>query len=417
MGFTTLNNVEALSDIAYDIRDMATALDKQPPDFLEARRIYEFGKNSPQFDRWGNEKDKKLSLQSMAGGENKGMFNEDPTYMFQVLGLSNAGQTIEDTISRHGQYADAYIMEQLTDYNTENPTLGAQASTILIVSMYATHQLWGGLMDCVSVYNGYDPAADPNGRVNPAQKFDNFIGLYVGAGQTLAPDWDGDMLYELAQAGADLFDTTDREGEAHVNSHIRQGYQSIQRLMSEPNNAACKKDNTMQRLWAISNRIIAQMYVPLTQMLIHSMKQADQAHKVRMYSLAVVPQLSQCRPSVHRKLKDYLIDKEYESKDFERILALLQESYDCLGFSCEDVGAYNEDQVAECAGYGKDHPMAAFIPKRDVHSVSWIFHNGLTSIGFGSHLNISLSFSHPICTHMVTQLSKADLDIHAIDQL
>jgi hypothetical protein len=85
---------------------------------------------------------------------------------------------------------------------------------------------------------------------------------------------------------------------------------------------------------------------------------------------------------VHTKLKDYLLDKEYDRNDFDRILGLLQESYDCLGFRCEDVGAYNGDEVAECAGYDKDHPLASFVPKKDVRS-----------------------------------LSKADLDILAIDQM
>jgi hypothetical protein len=51
-------------------------------------------------------------------------------------------------------------------------------------------------------------------------------------------------------------------------------------------------------------------------------------------------------------------------------LALLQQSYDCLGFTCADVGAYNIDGVAECAGYDETHPMAGFIPIENVRSVS-----------------------------------------------
>jgi hypothetical protein len=50
--------------------------------------------------------------------------------------------------------------------------------------------------------------------------------------------------------------------------------------------------------------------------------------------------LSQCRPTIHLKLKEYLLDREYDRDDFLRILNLLQQSYDCLGISCADVGAY-----------------------------------------------------------------------------
>lgn len=64
------------------------------------------------------------------------------------------------------------------------------------------------------------------------------------------------------------------------------------------------------------------------------------------------------------------IDKNYDRKDFSRILTLLQESYDCLGFTCADVGAYNNSEVAECAGYESTHPMAGFIPVEDVRSLS-----------------------------------------------
>ena len=102
----------------------------------------------------------------------------------------------------------------------------------------------------------------------------------------------------------------------------------------------CTRDDQIESLWKNVHRILSRMYVPMVQMLIHSLKQEDQADKVRMYSLALVPQLSQCRPTIHLKLKGYLLDREYDRDDFPRILDLLQQSYDCLGISCADVGAY-----------------------------------------------------------------------------
>jgi hypothetical protein len=157
--------------------------------------------------------------------------------------------------------------------------------------------------------------ADP-GRRSTKKSFDNFIALYVGAGQTLAPDWDGDMLYELAQAVGDLFDTTDGEGEVIVNSDVKQLYQSIQRTLSGED--YCQRNENIETLWTLSNQIVARMYVPLVQMLIHSMKQEDQAHKVRMYAYAAIPQLSQCRPSIHT------IREEGLSTDLGPAAAVLQ---------------------------------------------------------------------------------------------
>jgi len=368
VGITTLTDVDAISQIAFDIRDMADHIGRN--EFIDARRIYEFGKHAVQYDRFGRPLDEFLSLRGMATHE-RGAFDEDPSYLFQLLGMADAGQAPDQAAAVHGGYADAYITEQLNDFSAG--TLGAQAATVLVVSMYASHQLWAGMLDCFAVMNGYSPDADETGKLNPKKAYDNFIALYIGAGQTLAPAWKGDMLYELAQAGAMFFDTQDSEGEATVNSNVKTKYQSIQRKLAEE--GYCQRDESIETLWRLTNEIMAQTSVPLVQMLIHSLKQDDQAPKVRMYALAVVPQLSRCRPSVHAALKDYLLDEEYDKRNLVRIVDLLQQSYDCLGITCEDVGTYQEgtaDVVAECAGYEENHPMASFVPKAGVRSMSKI---------------------------------------------
>eukprot|EP00581_Thalassiosira_minuscula_P008935 CAMPEP_0183707118 /NCGR_PEP_ID=MMETSP0737-20130205/3768_1 /TAXON_ID=385413 /ORGANISM="Thalassiosira miniscula, Strain CCMP1093" /LENGTH=931 /DNA_ID=CAMNT_0025934699 /DNA_START=100 /DNA_END=2895 /DNA_ORIENTATION=+ len=366
-GTTTLTNVDSISRIAFDIRDMTDHLERN--EYLDARRVYTEGKYSAQYDVYGNEEDELLSLQRMATAGRDGMFDEDPTWMFQMLGMADSGQTIDEIIANHGSYADSFITELLNDFTSG--TLGAQASTILVVSMYAMHQLWDGVLDCFAIKNGFDPEAETAGRVDPKQSFDNFIALYIGAGQTLGPDWDGDMLYALAQEGGDLFGTKTIDDEAFVNSDIREYYGSIQ--MSLLFEDWCQTEESMERIWGLSNLIISRMHIPMVQMLINSMMQDDQAPKVKMYAMALVPQLSQCRPSVHLKLKDYLLDKAYNRQDFNQILQLLQQSYDCLGFTCEDVGTYRKGtdmEVPECAGYEKEYPMASFVPKTNVREVS-----------------------------------------------
>jgi hypothetical protein len=75
------------------------------------------------------------------------------------------------------------------------------------------------------------------------------------------------------------------------------------------------------------------------------------------------------------KLKEYLLDREYDRNDLPRILDLLQQSYDCLGIKCSDVGAYidkdtDEITIAECTDIDTNHPLASFIPKEDVRTLS-----------------------------------------------
>lgn len=329
--------------------------------------------------------------------------------------MMNIGEDATDAIAKYAMYADDFITRELNDVTSGN--LAAQASVILTVQMWATHELWKGISDCFAIQNGFNPDADQTGEINPRKAFDNFVALYVGAGQTAAPDFYGDMLYANAHAAAGHFDTVDGNGEALVNKEIRQLYQSAQQVLSEDD--YCKRDDSIENLWSIANRIVAKMYVPLVQMLIHEMY-LDSKPRVRMYAISLIPQLSQCRPSIQRKLKTYLLDREYDPKDFTRVVSLLQQSYDCLGFSCEDVGTYNNDAVAECAGYESNHPMAGFTPKADVRTVSeGIIVFSLLSVR-SCHFNNSLHFDILLTSQFprsIFQISKIDLDILAIQGL
>ena len=121
------------------------------PQYVDARRIYERGKHALQYDRFGNPEDDFLSLRDMATNED-GAFDEDPAYLFQVLGMAEAGLAPAEAHAAHSGYADEYIAAALNDAG--RGTLGAQAATVLVVSMYASHQLWAGLLDCAAVRNG-----------------------------------------------------------------------------------------------------------------------------------------------------------------------------------------------------------------------------------------------------------------------
>jgi hypothetical protein len=309
VGITTLTNVTSISRIANDIREMNSLLSSSPPNFLDAKRIYDEGKYSPQYDRNGNEMEELLSLKSMGDYAKGGLFNEDPTFMFQILGMMDVGQSVEDGLVMNAGYANEFVSEKFNDQDSGN--IAAQASAVLTLGMYAIHQLWDGVMDCVEISNGFNPDADHTGSINPKQSFDNFIALYVGAGQNGAPNFEGDMLYDLAHQAALLFGTTNDSGEAKVNEDIRSYYQSIQQLMAEEK--YCTREDALQQLWSLANRIVAKMHVPLVQMLIFSMtdsmKDESQEAKVPMYAKAIIPQMSQCRPSTQRKLKSYLLGK------------------------------------------------------------------------------------------------------------
>lgn len=363
VGINTLTNVTAISYIALDVRDMAVNL--KNGNLLAAQRIYTEGENSPLYEN-GKETFGKLNLKSM-GQAGAGEWMDDPSFYFQMLGLSSVQDSADDAISSHSNYADYYISTLLNDQTTAQNAAAAQATTILTVHMNAMHKLWDGFIDCTLVQKGYDPLEDQTGQIDPKRKYDEFIALYVGHGQTLGPLWDGYLLYAHTQAAGRKFDTVDENKEALVNKDIRVLYEWIQRIMSEQD--YCKRDESISELWTINNRIIAKMNISMMQMLIDSMYDENQFYLVPIYARAIIPQLSMCRTSIQRKLKSYLLDKVYEREDFSRILPLLQQSYDCLGFTCEQIGAYS-DKVAECGDYTENHPMAGYVPKHEVQTIS-----------------------------------------------
>jgi len=365
VGINTLTDVTALSNIALDVRDMAT--DLKAGNLLAAQRIYTQGANSALYDVFGEETLDKLTLKSM-GQAGAGQWLDDPSFTFQMLGLSSVQDSAAEAISKHSNYADYYISTLLNDQTTADNAAAAQATTILTVHINAMHKLWEGFIDCTMVQKGYNPEEDQTGKIDPKRKYDEFVALYVGAGQVLGPSWEGYLLYALAQAASKKFDTVDENGESLVNKEIRGLYEWVQRIMSEED--YCKRDESISELWTINNRIIAKMNLSMMQMLIDSMHNENHFYLVPVYARAIIPQLSQCRTSIQRKLKSYLLDKEYEREDFSRILPLLQQSYDCLGFTCEQVGAYSSDKVAECGDYTENHPMAGFVPKFDVQTIS-----------------------------------------------
>ena len=165
VGITTLTNVTAISRIAFDIRDINSFLSATTPNFLDAKRVYDNGANSPQYDQNGNEMEQLLSLKSMGDAATQGSLNEDPTFVFQMLGMMDVGQSIDDALLKNAGYVNEYVAEKLNDESSGR--LAAQASAVLNVKMYATHQLWDGLLDCVEISNGFNPAADHTGSINP----------------------------------------------------------------------------------------------------------------------------------------------------------------------------------------------------------------------------------------------------------
>lgn len=356
-GILTRVNVERYADIALDIRDFRTLLSEGDSD--GALELYTTGRNS-----YVDAKQTiAFTLQQMSTDLRTPTSARTPAYHYHLYGLADRDVTTSSTLDEHALYADAFVKPLIS----QKSTLAADAVVALHGWMYATHLLYHGLRTC-----------EQRSKADNEEMFtingggmDEFIAMWIGNDQTMSSEH-GHSLYDLTQQAGELFDKV-RPGqpEAAANSNIKLLYQEGAVALAFPD--ACSNDDpedTVQTLWLVTQRIISQMYIPLIQMLIDAIMKEDQ-NAIRLYSTALIPQISQCRPSVYKRLKDALLDGT-TSYNRESTLSDLQAAYDCLGITCQDIGSYQIDLWPECPAIPVDRPLAEYVPTSHVHDHSKI---------------------------------------------
>jgi len=355
-GIVTRVDVKQYADISLDIRDFRTHL--LNGDSEAALELYEEGRNSAATA------DVKFTLKQMSTDLQKlAPKDRTPAFNFHFYGLADRDVTTS-VLNEEALYADNFARP----FISSKSQLAGDAVVALHSWMYATHLLYYGLHTCdlLSKADNHDLFNLSGGGM------DEFIALWIGNDQP-GGSAQGHGLYALAQRAGELFDTV-RPGiqpEAPVNTIIKLLYNEGAVVLSFPD--ACSRDDdedTVPALWSVAHRIISQMYVPLIQMLIDSLVRQD-ADAIRLYARAIVPQISQCRPSVYKRLKEALLDGTTTGR-LDGIITDLQSVYDCLGITCQDVGSYQVDKVEQCDEIPVNKPLAEYVPSTRVHEHSKI---------------------------------------------
>jgi hypothetical protein len=395
----TQTDVSNTAKMLLDIRDIQTAFAETGTGKDEkASDIYTNGKNAIRYDQFGNDDGERISLASLSTqvttNPNKNVLINQAFFNVHLLGLTGGkpGQS-----SLYSPFGNDYVVDAIQHSYTTDPELTAEAIVALVVYPYMISKGYEALDDCdkFATYEANGSFAEQDyqhffGDTNRA--LDEMMALYVGAGQTRAST-DGYSFYALAQRAASYFDTdlstgddSDTSTDAPVNSNMRELYEEATKYMSFSD--ACRPDSmTTAQLHSVIQRMVAQTQVTLTQMLIHSIQQNDE-ERIEVYSTALVPQTVRCRPSSYDVLKKTFVDNRYresfkgdgfwyETPEHDEAFLALQDSFMCLGFTCEDVGTYQNDDktVAKCAERPELMPMAGYTPDSDVYGVSCVLHS------------------------------------------
>jgi hypothetical protein len=174
--------------------------------------------------------------------------------------------------------------------------------------------------------------------------WDQAVAIYTGSLDTDGSG-DGNLLYALADQFCAAFASCDEEGTSSVNREIMDQFTTGQLSLATQkcDDAETNKD-----------RIVALMAVPMIQgtLVNANMAVKDEINQAATFAFAsvILPLIDKCSEDDARALYDAVqIPPSPEIGPADAILIIstvLEDSYDCLGLSKEDVGANGEGTEA-----------------------------------------------------------------------
>jgi len=332
-------NITMDTDVSLDIRDMKEELLRG--NRAEALRIYTEGERS-------HESLESLSLQHD--------FSNLPPFLIHLYGLRNPNIESQDYFA-YEHYAHDHILALLND--KKSGTLAVDAIIVLSLWMRASYFLWEVLENCRYT------------SVDNLKNMERFMVTWLGSLHTSDK---GNGLFAMTERASDMFGRMHRTANNHaipiseVNIDLLKLHNGVVKLLEF--DGTCRSFSGrpgFENMYHMVLQIQTKMTVPLMQMLISSLVEED-LPSIKLYALAIVPQISQCQYSKFEYLRDNLLNaKTLDKSEFGKIIAVLQSSIDCLGFKCEDVGTYKSGVLPQCVDVPPPFPLAGYHPSANVH--------------------------------------------------
>ena len=352
-GLTTRSDVQNYLDLTQDLSSIQQLIDEGQP--LEALGVYRDGQHAE------SSPGVTLSLSHLADE-----LAQDPstvTWLFQLYGLEG-DLALNINFDTHKLNSINNAIEQI--FQT-TPALAVEAIFVLNLWMYSTHLWYSAVYDCQKQSLADDPGIL---LLDPLKRIDEFMALWMGVGQTVGRS-DGLSLYTWTQNQAMVFETLDgTNGEAFANSRVKLWYTDAASLLSAPN--ACSRDNEtlIQRLWALTRSVIQEMTKPMLQGLLDSIADDNNPTRSDLYAQAVIPQLSQCRPSIYEKAHQAFIQENGSFSTFvNNHMDDVPEWTGCFGYSCSELGT---TRIDVCDNHDRTRPvLAGFAPSSPIGNVGF----------------------------------------------
>ncbi len=232
-------------------------------------------------------------------------------------------------------YADTIVNDLLTISKNEQ---AIDAMLIMNTFMSITNQLTLALKDC----RAFIPGTLNDSGMN---HLDKAMALYIGNHQNFGDNFDGFMLYHMAETAGERFNQDN--AQTKVNEDILLLAKTISGKIWVTD--MCKLDPiaAYDLYWSCSQQIVQRMYVIFIQKLIHYIHNYDKEY-IELFSLALIPTISACNPSEYDWFVSNAVTGYDESKKNE-VLEHLQGVYSCFGVTCADIGDYKAGIFPQCS--------------------------------------------------------------------
>uniref|UniRef100_A0A7S1YQ01 Uncharacterized protein n=1 Tax=Ditylum brightwellii TaxID=49249 RepID=A0A7S1YQ01_9STRA len=297
--------------------DQDVAAIRDSTNLTEIKDIYTNGKYA-----------KPLTLQRLstdAAHDYKG----DPMYTFYKhaylhIGLKE-GEIAGEFDSNHiEQYADT-LVKDLLEIDKEN--IAQEAILVNTIWMTVVFYLNGAAKSC-----RYPDVAEPYLYLDLA------AGFYIGLGQDKGDDESGNMLYNLAEGISKDFNQDN--GVSVVNEKILELLNDIKDNIIDKGLCSTHEENSYKKFrWNVGS-IIGYMNVILVQRLIRHLLDGSDRDFMKMYALAILPQIRLCNPGAFEHMTTAFVGKIEKVDNPIDDVNLLQSVYSCLGITCEMVGEF-----------------------------------------------------------------------------
>jgi hypothetical protein len=283
---------------------------------------------------------------------------DEPVYNLYQYTLDDV---MNDSVKAYGHSAVQELFDEADKAGIPPGSLPAEAAVALIIWGYITHELYEMILRCKK----YSSTSDEDG----VHSIDEAVAYWIGEGQETGSKTNGYLLYRLSEEGGELFDQKLLGGQSRTNKNILKLFKETS-LQLAFDGTCGQNDSILRTLTMLTNKIIAQMTVPLIQHLIYNLMRND-GPRVALYAKAVVPLLAPCNPETFQFLNEKLLTTKYGINEIDDIIAYLQSSYSCLGLKCDDIGVLQDYSAPQCEDRKIIVPVGNYKPSTAVREVSF----------------------------------------------